>query len=50
MNTFCNFGAYNQDFYNRLGNVLLNGIHKLEKDNQCKTVMYQTAIKKARLS
>ena len=44
------FGVYPRSFFRRLANVLLSGLHKLEKDQQANAVVYQTSIKKARLS
>ena len=34
----------------RLANVLLNGLHNLEKDQQKNAVLFQTSVKKARLT
>ena len=50
LNNFFNFGSFSVQFLVRLANVLLNGIHKLDKDTQSKSVLYQTSIKKARLT
>ncbi|XP_070180345.1 uncharacterized protein, partial [Littorina saxatilis] len=36
--------------YRRLSNVLLNGLHNLEKDNQKNAVLLQTSVKRARLA
>ena len=36
--------------YNRLSNVLLNGLQNLEKDHQKNAVLLQTSVKKARLA
>ncbi|KAF2352003.1 hypothetical protein FHG87_017239 [Trinorchestia longiramus] len=36
--------------FRRLANVLLNGLHNLEKDQQKNAVLLQTSIKKARLA
>ena len=48
MNNFFDFGSFTSNFFKRLANVLLNGIHKLEKDSNSNTVAYQTSVKKAR--
>ena len=49
MNDFYNFGEFNTVFFKRCSNVLLNGLHKLEKDSD-RSSGSQTALKKARLS
>eukprot|EP00745_Piridium_sociabile_P001153 TRINITY_DN10714_c0_g2_i1.p1 TRINITY_DN10714_c0_g2~~TRINITY_DN10714_c0_g2_i1.p1 ORF type:complete len:837 (+),score=176.30 TRINITY_DN10714_c0_g2_i1:399-2909(+) len=36
--------------YSRLSNVLLNGLHNLEKDHQRNAVLVQTSVKRARLA
>ena len=36
--------------YRHLANVLLNGLHNLEKDQQKNAVLLQTSLKKARLA
>ena len=48
MNNFFDFGNFTVQFYQRLANVLLKGIHRLEKDLDSNSVIYQTAVKKAR--
>ena len=49
MNAYFEIGFYDQRFFKRLANVLLHGLHKLMKDKES-DALYQTAIKKARLS
>ena len=50
INNFYDFGSFGTAVLRRIANVLLNGLHKLEKDNEKNTVLYQTSLKKARLS
>lgn len=48
LNSFYSFGMFSFEFLRRLANVLLNGLHKQNNDEQ--SCSYKTAIKKARLS
>ena len=48
MNEFHEFEFSSTDLIRRLSNVLLNGLHKLDRDKQ--PVLYQTCQKKARLA
>lgn len=48
INSHYRFGLFPTPFLRRLSNVLLKGIHKLEKDVQPKSILYETAIKRAR--
>jgi hypothetical protein len=50
VNDFFEFGCFSFSVFNRLANVLLNGVQKLDQDTQSNSVLYQTSIKKARLS
>ena len=50
MNFYYDFGEFSDACLRRLANVLLSGLHKLEKDQEINAIMYQTSIKKARLS
>ena len=47
---FFDLGFSSTHLFRRLANVLLNGLHKLEKDHQKNAGLYQTSIKKARLA
>ncbi len=49
MNNYFDFGDFSNNFLRRLANVLLKGLHNLEKDNEVNQVLYQTTVKKARL-
>ena len=44
------YGLAEKELIRRLANVLLNGLHKLEKDRETNSKLYQTTIKKARLA
>ena len=53
INSFYGFSTtieHRSSFFGRLSNVLLKGLHNLEKDIQASTSPYETAVKKARLS
>ena len=52
MNSFYDFGAVlsSKHLLRRLENVLLHGLHILEKDHARNSTLYQTSIKKARLA
>ena len=50
ISNFYSCGAPSKNLLRRLANVLLHGIHKLEKDHQKHATLYQTSIKKARLA
>ena len=52
LTTICNYSGYpiSKNLITRLSNVLLHGLHKLEKDLQTNQNLYQTSIKKARLA
>ena len=50
LNQFYDFGCYPHQCFQRLANVLLRGFHNVQKDLAKNNVMYQTTIKKARLS
>ena len=50
LNDYFQFGTFPAEFLKRVSNVLLNGLHKLEKDNQSGSVAMQTTLKKSRLS
>ena len=50
INAFYDFGEFSKCFFRRLSNVLLRGLHNLEKDQQKNATLYQTSIKKARLA
>ena len=50
LNSYFEFGPYPESFVKRMANVLLNGLHKMERDTEANAVRYNTAIKKARLS
>jgi len=47
---FFDVGISSKHLFRRLANVLLHGIHNLEKDHQKNSALYQTSIKKARLA
>ena len=49
LNIFFDFGAYPRSFIKRFSNVLLNGLHKMDKDTELRSVSH-TALKKSRLS
>ena len=49
MNNYFQFGSFQLNFLKRMSNVLLNGLHKMEKDSQHSSYA-QAALKKARLS
>ena len=49
INNFFDYGVSSKHILRRLSNVLLHGLHKLEKDQQTNSKLYQTSIKKARL-
>ena len=44
MNNYLSFGELSDKFLRRLANVLLKGLHNLEKDNQANNVLYQTTV------
>ena len=47
INNFFDFGSFEStSFLRRLANVLLRGLHNIEKDTQRNAVLYQTSIKK----
>lgn len=50
IDTFFDFGLTSKHLFQRLANVLLHGLHKLEKDHQKNSTLYQTSVKKARLA
>ena len=50
MNEYFDFGFSSKHLLRRLSNVLLHGIHNLEKDHQKNNTLYQTSLKKARLA
>jgi hypothetical protein len=50
INQFYQFGSFPSSFFRRMSNVLLQGLHKLEKDVQPNAVLYETTLKKARLA
>ena len=50
METFYDFGLSSKKLFKHLANVLLHGLHNLEKDQQKGAVLLQTSIKRARLS
>ena len=52
LTTISNYSGYpsSKDMITRLSNVLLHGLHKLEKDDKANQNLYQTSIKKARFS
>ncbi|KAF2364507.1 hypothetical protein FHG87_004740 [Trinorchestia longiramus] len=53
LSTLASFGGIDIDcpkMFRRLANVLLNGLHNLEKDQQKNAVLLQTSVKKARLT
>ena len=49
MNNYFDFGCFTTTFMKRLSNVVLNGLHKLERDMDTNSTLYQTTIKRARL-
>ena len=50
IDSYCDLGLASKNLSRRLANVLLHGIHNLEKDQEKNAVLYQTSLKKARLS
>ena len=50
MEDFYNLGITSKKLFKHLANVLLHGLHNLEKDQQKNAVLLQTSIKRARLS
>jgi hypothetical protein len=50
MQEFYDIGPPCETLFRRLANVLLNGLHNLEKDHQKNSQLLQTSIKRARLS
>ena len=50
INLYYEFGLSSSQMMRRLANVLLHGIHKLDKDHQKNSTLYQTSVKKARLA
>ena len=47
---FYDYGINSKDVINRSSNVLMHGLHNLEKDHQSNAKLYQTSLKKARLA
>ena len=50
INIFFDFGEISNNLLRRLTNVLLHGLHNLEKGHQQNSTLYQTSLKKARLA
>ena len=50
MEKFYDLGISCNKLYKHLANVLLHGIHKLEKDQHKNAVLLQTSLKRARLA
>ena len=50
MASFNDIDISSPKLYRHLSNVLLHGIHNLEKDHQKNAVLFQTSVKKARLA
>ena len=48
INNFFKFGTFSDSFYRRLSNVILKGMHKLEKDTR--SAKHESAVKRARLA
>ena len=50
INDYHEFELSDRHLIRRLSNVLLHGLHKLEKDHQANATLYQTCTKKARMA